>query len=63
MDYTVQDPICGRSMVWQDSLVFSYNGRLFYFCCKGCMNRFRHAPRWYSCNGCVNRKEAPAQTS
>jgi YHS domain-containing protein len=60
MEYIVRDPICGKSMVWLDSLMFSYNGNLFYFCCKSCLNRFRHAPRRYSCNRCMNRNEAHA---
>jgi len=52
MQYMVQDPVCGKSMDWQQSLVLSYQGRLFYFCCKGCLGRFRHAPRRFCSRAC-----------
>ena len=42
------DPICGMT-VQPDSAAASYEhrGKTYYFCCQGCMAKFKAAPERY----------------
>ncbi len=55
MKFMVQDQICGKTLDWQNSVVLTYEGRLHYFCCLGCREKFRKTPRRYLCLECKNR--------
>lgn len=57
MDYRVHDPVCGKSLNWHESLVISYKGTLFYFCCDSCLKIFRHSPRRHSCEFCDSKSD------
>jgi YHS domain-containing protein len=54
MKHMVQDLICGKTLDWQNSVVLTYEGRLHYFCCLGCREKFRKSPRRYLCRVCKN---------
>jgi YHS domain-containing protein len=49
MKHMVQDLICGKTLDWQSTVVLTYQGQLHYFCCLGCLEKFRKAPRRYLC--------------
>jgi len=48
----VKDPVCGMSVDAVNSKYKSdYEGRPYYFCSKGCKQKFDRAPAHYSATG------------
>jgi YHS domain-containing protein len=40
-DELVKDPVCGTYVPKMEALTYGYRGKLYYFCCKECLDRFR----------------------
>jgi len=54
----VTDPVCGHSFAWEDARgTCRYRGRLYYFCGKGCWERFNKNPVYY-----LSRNDPKART-
>ncbi len=52
MDNTLICPTCGCSLVRlgirkDNSIVYSYDGKDYYFCCDGCVKVFANSPKKY----------------
>lgn len=54
---TEHDPVCGMSLDPKEATSTKYNGQIYYFCCQGCLNKFRNDPQAYL----EDRKAAPPQ--
>ena len=56
-----RDPVCGMSVNPETARAkLVYDGRPYYFCCPGCLEKFRAAPeRYLSFGGPVQIQEAP----
>ncbi len=58
MKGTTTDPVCGMSVTTEGaSASVNYNGTDYYFCCKGCADKFsenpgKYAERTKSSHGC-----------
>jgi YHS domain-containing protein len=52
MEHLVRDLICGKTLDWQRTVVLAYKGRLHYFCCLGCLEKFKKSPQRYLCREC-----------
>lgn len=45
----VRDPVCGELIAWRKAVgVLPYHGKLYYFCCKKCFDRFLHSPKHFA---------------
>ncbi len=40
-DELVRDPVCGTYVPKKEALVFGKQGKLYYFCCKKCLEEFK----------------------
>lgn len=44
----VKDPVCGLELPWGDArAVGRHQGKLYYFCCAACWEKFGKSPRYY----------------
>ncbi len=43
----LRDPVCGMSVTTESKHSLSHKGETYYFCCAGCMEKFRAAPEHY----------------
>jgi len=41
------DPVCGMTVAPDDAMSFEYQGTRYYFCCQGCLTKFRADPGRY----------------
>jgi heavy metal translocating P-type ATPase len=48
------DPVCGMKVAANPAKSFSYGGTAYYFCCSGCLEKFRAAPERY-----LHKTDAP----
>src|SRR6516165_10980516 len=40
-----KEPVCGMTVRQKaDTLSYEYNGQTFFFCCSGCLNKFKETP-------------------
>jgi YHS domain-containing protein len=48
-DGTVVDPVCGMKIKKSDAkATFEYNGKTYYFCMEGCLEKFKKDPEKYA---------------
>lgn len=41
----VRDTVCGELIAWKSANgVLPYHGKLYYFCCRKCYEKFRRSP-------------------
>jgi len=40
-DELVKDPVCGTYVPKLEAITYGYKGKLYYFCCRECLERFR----------------------
>ncbi len=41
------DPVCGMTVAPATAVNYEHEGETYYFCCNGCLERFREAPEQY----------------
>ena len=45
----VRDPVCGELIAWRKAVgVLPYRGKLYYFCCKKCFDKFQRSPTHFA---------------
>ena len=44
---TLRDPVCGMSVSAESQHRTTHDGETYYFCCAGCLNKFRASPEKY----------------
>jgi len=48
-DGTVVDPVCGMKIKKSDAkATYEYNGKTYYFCMEGCLEKFKNDPQKYA---------------
>ena len=45
---TATDPVCGMAVEKHKAVVAEWNGRIFYFCSRGCRNEFFENPHGFT---------------
>ncbi len=40
-DELVKDPVCGTYVPKKEAIVYGRKGKLYYFCCKECLEKFK----------------------
>ena len=48
IDGSLKDPVCGMSVGQDSGIRHSHDGKVFAFCCEGCLARFKADPRRYA---------------
>ncbi|KAF0215394.1 MAG: hypothetical protein FD174_4133 [Geobacteraceae bacterium] len=45
----VRDPVCGELIQWRKAAgVISFRERLYYFCCRHCLEKFQRSPQRFA---------------
>ncbi len=44
-DELVKDPVCGTYVPKREAIVYGRKGKLYYFCCKECLEKFKHSEK------------------
>jgi len=48
IDELVKDPVCGTYVPKKEAIVYGRRGKLYYFCCKECLEEFKKEPDKYT---------------
>lgn len=43
-DTPVTCPVCGKECAMGEAVAFEYEGKTHYFCCEGCLDKFKEDP-------------------